>query len=43
MDSLIEKKIKLEAIIYTKTFKIEGSIHIVNGERISEYMIEKKE
>ncbi len=38
MDNFIEKKIKLEAIIFTDIFKIEGSIYIVPGERVSDFM-----
>ena len=38
MDSFKVKKIKLEAIIYTNILKIEGYIHIIPGERVSDFM-----
>lgn len=45
MDSLHMEKQKHEVILYTKTFRIEGKIHILEGERITDFLcsLERKQ
>ena len=45
MDTLRMEKTKNEVVIFTKNFKIEGEIHILEGERITDFMcaLDKKQ
>lgn len=45
MDHLKMEKNKNEVVIFTKDFKIEGQIHILEGERITDFLctLDKKQ